>query len=265
MPENNTADLLRVQNNVLFNQIWGAYQPHGMLWALEQRYKHILPILSNYGIRDRLVDFGCGDGSFIHTIKRLGLSVRCVGIDSSVEALSRARGNTSSSYASEVSFTSELAKEDELNDGITIVTALHVLEHVGEPLDMLKKMGSAGDIVLVEVPIEGGLVERLKAWRMSKKNGNNHPWGHINFWKPKSFTSLVNSAGLVPIYYYEYSPTLYGESNPFGFSTTSLKRSVKKLCWNFLPRFIYREIYSSFFFIVALPVNVGQGMKTNSA
>jgi SAM-dependent methyltransferase len=229
-----------------------------MLWSLEQRFRHILPFLSNYQSDARLIDFGCGDGSFIHTLKRLGMPLKCVGVDSSVEALARARLNTRKSYSSDVLFQQEWTDSSESPASITIVSALHVLEHVTDPLAMLKGITSNCVVALLEVPIEAGLVEKLKARRMRVANGGHHPWGHINFWMPGEFLELVHRAGLIPIFSHEYAPTLYGERNPYDLSASTVKRHVKSACWKLLPRPLYREIYSSFFFVAAVPVNIGQ-------
>jgi hypothetical protein len=249
---------VKANNDALFNQSWSEYRPHGMLWAAQQRFRHILPLLENYPSDARLIDFGCGDGSFIHTVKRLGLPLQCIGVDSSAEALSRAKLNTRPAYAGEVSFQAELDPSALEYPGITIVSALHVLEHVAEPLAVLKSIAGQCDVALLEVPIEAGWVETMKAKRMRAANRGQHPWGHINFWMPDAFLELIHQAGLIPIFSHEYSPTLYGERNPFALTSSTVKRGMKSACWNLLPTRMYREIYSSFFFVAAVPVNVGQ-------
>ena len=229
-----------------------------MLWAAQQRFRHILPLLENYRNDACLIDIGCGDGSFIHTIKRFGLPLQCIGVDTSVDALTRAELNTTPAYASEVSFRQKLDPSARHHSGMTIISALHVLEHVADPLTILKSIASQCDIALLEVPIEAGWVETFKAKRMRAANEGKHPWGHINFWMPAGFIELVHEAGLIPILSHEYAPTLYGARNPYAFSANILKREIKNVSWKLLPKPLYRELYSSFFFVAAVPMNVGQ-------
>lgn len=80
--------------------------------------------------RSRILDFGCGNGDFAIRAKELGHEVVGVDFDDSALAVAAARGL-------KVHSSAKLAEMD-LAGSFDMVTANHVLEHVAQPVDLLR-------------------------------------------------------------------------------------------------------------------------------
>ena len=109
----------------------------------------------------RYLDVGCGSGASLGTARALGW--RVAGIEIDLAAAEKARR-----------FTDRIHVGDVLSapfdpESFDVVTAFHVLEHVPDPIAVLRRMLvwlSPGGLVIVEVPNAGGLGARLfgRAW-----------------------------------------------------------------------------------------------------
>jgi SAM-dependent methyltransferase len=134
----------------------------------------------------RYLDVGCGSGGALGVAQALGWQVTGVEVDEAAAAKARR-------------FTSEIHVGDVLGAPFAtgrfdVVTALHVLEHVPDPVAMLRCMIgwlAPGGLLIVEVPNAGGLGARLfgKAW-----SGLELP-RHLSHFSPESLTRAVEQAG----------------------------------------------------------------------
>lgn len=134
----------------------------------------------------RYLDVGCGAGAALGVARALGWQAR--GIEVDAEAADRARR-----LADEVWVGDVLAAP--FPDGaFDLVTAFHVLEHVPDPVAMLRRMLAwlaPGGLLVVEVPNAAGLGARLfgRAW-----SGLELP-RHLSHFTPESLGRAVTQAG----------------------------------------------------------------------
>lgn len=132
------------------------------------------------------LDVGCGSGGSLGVARALGW--RVAGIEPDETAAERARR-----------FTDELYVGDALSAPFApgrfdVVTALHVVEHVPDPVRVVRRMLgwlAPGGLLIIEVPNAGGLGARLfgRAW-----SGLELP-RHLSHFSPETLRRAVERAG----------------------------------------------------------------------
>ena len=161
--------------------------------------QHVLR-LRDMGVK-RLLDFGCGFGQFLEMCRLFGLDAH--GVD---------RSNARRSGAG-VQVHAELEEAPGTFDAITL---FEVLEHLDDPLAMLKALKARlnpGGVMIVEVPDTtgvNGIHDRTSYHKI-------HPLDHINAFTPGSLVRIMRQAGFEPI------------AKQPAFVTTSLKRVGKDI------------------------------------
>jgi 2-polyprenyl-3-methyl-5-hydroxy-6-metoxy-1,4-benzoquinol methylase len=104
----------------------------------------------------RLLDVGCASGKFLRQMAAVGWT--CAGIEQDAEAAARARQVTPDVFAGE-------PLDAPFPPGsFDLVTAFHVLEHLPDPLGVLRRMLmwlAPGGSVVIEVPNVAGVGGRL--------------------------------------------------------------------------------------------------------
>ncbi len=152
-------------------------------WALRRRIRwDCLPWRGG----GRYLDVGCGSGGALGAAKALGWQVTGVEVDDAAAAKARR-------------FTDEIHVGDALTAPFApgrfdVVTAFHVLEHVPEPVAMMRRMLewlAPGGLLIVEVPNAGGLGAAIfgKAW-----SGLELP-RHLSHFSPESLERAVEQGG----------------------------------------------------------------------
>lgn len=134
----------------------------------------------------RWLDVGCGSGSVLGLAQALGW--RTAGIEMDAGAATRARP-----FAHELHVGDVLTAPFEPGR-FDLVTAFHVLEHVPDPIAMLRRMLdwlAPGGIVIVEVPNAGGLGARLFGASWSSLELPRH----LSHFTPRSLEQAVQAAG----------------------------------------------------------------------
>jgi SAM-dependent methyltransferase len=134
----------------------------------------------------RYLDVGCGSGGTLGVARALGW--RTAGIEVDAEAAARARV-----------FADELHVGDAFGasfppGSFDVVSAFHVLEHVPDPVALLRRMLdwlAPGGLLVVEVPNAGGLGAAVfgRAW-----SGLELP-RHLSHFTPASLERAVGAAG----------------------------------------------------------------------
>jgi 2-polyprenyl-3-methyl-5-hydroxy-6-metoxy-1,4-benzoquinol methylase len=112
--------------------------------VLDRQYRH-LPKLPKYG--GKLLDVGCGDGSFLKLAQTCGWDV--VGIDPDPKAAANAAQQGLVVYKGDIEYFNG---ETELFD---VITLSHVIEHVHEPVKLLKSCRALlkpGGQIWIETP-----------------------------------------------------------------------------------------------------------------
>lgn len=155
------------------------------------RLTHLLDEAFPRATHFNVLDFGCGDGQFISSISMLGM--RAFGIDFSATRDDRAgqRG---------VNILSSLNAFRELNiDELHAITLFMTLEHVDEPLEMLKELShclTPRGVLIVEVPDCSGIhgaPENHTAFH------NVQPLEHVNNFTPDTLSLICREAGFTGI------------------------------------------------------------------
>ena len=170
---------------------------HGGNQDATRDVQHVLR-LRDLGVK-RVLDFGCGFGEFLEMCRLFGLDAH--GVDRSHARRSGAG----------VQVHPELADVPGPFDAITM---FEVLEHLDDPLAMLKSLKSrlnSGGVMIIEVPDTSGvngITDRDSYQKI-------HPLDHINAFTPESLVGIMAQAGFSPI------------AKPPAFVTTSPKRLAK--------------------------------------
>lgn len=161
--------------------------------------QHVLR-LRDRGVK-RVLDFGCGFGQFLEMCRLFGLEAH--GVD---------RSNARRSGAG-VEVHAELGDAPGAFDAITM---FEVLEHLDDPLAMLKLLRSRlnpGGMMIIEVPDATGVSGIYDTASYRKI----HPLDHINAFTPRSLVNIMARVGFKPI------------AKAPAFVTTSLKRVAKDI------------------------------------
>ncbi|MBC8413209.1 MAG: class I SAM-dependent methyltransferase [Nitrospira sp.] len=134
----------------------------------------------------RILDFGCGWGEFLAMCERFGFSG--YGIDRSSER--RQQGKHLNIFPE----IEELVMEEGSTNFFHVITLFEVLEHLDEPLILLKSLSrllAPGGILIVETP-DCSDVTDIKDEMSYRKI---HPLDHINGFTPDTLRNIVQRAG----------------------------------------------------------------------
>jgi len=190
------------------------------------RWLNLLYLAKNGG-NIRVLDYGCGWGSFLLVAQ--GPGIECVGFDVTPWKVSWARDQGLTVVDSE-DLLYQYAPFD-----ICVSTA--VLEHLRYPVSALKTMTAllrpGGYAYITGIVRE---TKRLSKWAKIKRrveNGspickNINPWEHLNYFTQDTFVELLGSCGLVPI----PSPGYYLDGNDIVKQTAKiiLKKCLSSIC-----------------------------------
>jgi SAM-dependent methyltransferase len=135
-----------------------------------------------------LLDIGCGSGLFLKSCTDAGFNVS--GIDVSKNALKFAKESFGLNVDSKT--VSDLSAEGKKYD---IITMWHVLEHVLNPVEELKKIMeilNGNGVLLIEVPNFNSIKFKLSGY---KWKGGNHPLYHRSFFTSKTLRDTFRKSG----------------------------------------------------------------------
>lgn len=138
----------------------------------------------------RLLDYGCGDGKFLQCAALFGFEAH--GVDFSTSRVIRAE-------RAAITIVRDLKEFDANTPGrVHAVTLFQVLEHIVEPVQVLKQLASRlveGGIIVVEVPDCSGITQPKNFEEFHKV----HPLEHINAFTPKTLKQMCERLGFVAI------------------------------------------------------------------
>lgn len=138
----------------------------------------------------RILDYGCGDGGFLSLAKLTGFDV--YGID-----FSSVRNERAAQMGIKVFNDLETFKDCNMGN-IHVVTLFQVLEHLENPLGVLKEIAKIMDnegILIVEVPNCQG----IKQPKNFSEFLDVHPLEHINAFTPITLKKMCEQVGYIPI------------------------------------------------------------------
>lgn len=239
-------------NNEHFDAEWASGAPHGLWWAYEERYKFLYDHICVARSNQVVIDFGCGDGSFLRSLRIRGYEGRLIGVESSEEGRKATREQLEKFRGMPFEVLQDLSEVELVEPSFVVVVCLHVVEHLQNPGDYFRKLLGMSDVLLLEAPLEGGFLYRRKVSKLERANDGRNPWGHINFWTASSFFRFLRENGAIVMQHHEHPAFLYGNTNPFDFSAFSVKRTIKNLLWWIIPKSLYRIVYSTFLLVVVV-------------
>jgi SAM-dependent methyltransferase len=181
------------------------------------RMAPIVSTIRKYATYDsNILDWGCGDGSFIRLLRNFGW--HCFGIDAYKKDLNDPQ----------ISSTT-IEKADFPNGYFDIITCFHVLEHLAAPVTSVKHalmLLKIGGLIIIEVPNLDSIGFRIfkRKWQPLEIPT------HLNHFTPATLQKVFESAGKIQIVKKEYfshriSPSALVLS---AFSFLSPRRTRKK-------------------------------------
>jgi SAM-dependent methyltransferase len=202
--------------------------------ALGARSKadHVVTLLARAGLRPgTLAEIGCGDGALLAELAARGVAPVLDGFELSPPAaeIARARG---------------VARRVEVFDGLDVpaedgaydlAVVSHVLEHVPEPMSLLREAMRVAPAVLIEVPLEDN-----RSAARDEKRAEAARIGHIQFFDRSAVHALVRVAGLriaaelsdpLPYAHHAFFAETRGDR-----ATAAVKAGVRRAAWRILPR-----------------------------
>ena len=204
-PELNEVRFSRWMNQDAIEQF---EKDHSTLCPATAHIQHILRMQKLIGASPRLLDFGCGSGEFLNMARAFGFDV--AGVDRSA-ARRKIAGF-------------EIANDlTEIVGDFDVITMFEVLEHLDDPLEMLKlltKRLRQNGIFVVEVPDCTGIT------RVASKHDYRaiHPLDHINAFEPNTLVEMMRRVGLCPI----TKPPAYVTTQPIRIAKDVAKAITKQ-------------------------------------
>ena len=151
---------------------------------------HVVSLVSSAGLSaGSVVEIGCGDGALLAELSGRGFGESLTGFEISAAALELARARAVPRVAAL-----------EVFDGLSLPVAdgafdlgvlSHVLEHVPEPLPLLREAARACRALVVEVPLE----RNASGGRVVKRS-ESEAIGHVTALDRAAVRALVDQAGL---------------------------------------------------------------------
>lgn len=202
--------------------------------ALGARSKadHVTALCARADLRPRtLVEIGCGDGALLAELGARELAPLLDGFELSPPAaeLARARGVA---RRIEVFDGLDVPAEDDAYD---LAVLSHVLEHVPEPMVLLREAARVAPAVLVEVPLE---VNRSAA--REEKREEAARIGHVQFFDRAAVHALLRVGGLtvaaelsdpLPYAHHAFFAESRGERGK-----AALKAAIRSGAWRVAPK-----------------------------
>lgn len=167
-------------------------------WDDQRRFDQLKPLLANR----RVLDFGCGAGGFLSNAK--SLAADAVGVELETRVRDFYENSDITIFPSIEDATSPLS-----GGGYDVITAFHVVEHLPDPREILKKLGTMLKYdarMVIEVPSADDALltlydcdafQRFTYWSQ-----------HLYLFSAPTLATLVKQAGLrvISIQHYQRYP-----------------------------------------------------------
>src|SRR3989338_241356 len=137
--------------------------------------------------KGRVLDIGCGDGSFAKILKKKGCEV--VGCDIDPESVKKAKTDIEA-------YTCNLEKDDLPNGEFDYITCIDVIEHVIDPVKLLKKLRGKSKYIVLTTPNACWFMDRLKILGGNVSRHNAYQMGqHLWYWSYSQFKKFLRENG----------------------------------------------------------------------
>jgi SAM-dependent methyltransferase len=197
--------------------------------ALGARVKaeHVVSLLREARLSPAsVVEIGCGDGALLAAMYERGVAEVLDGFEVSAAAaeMAAARGVARRVEAYDGSHVP--ATDEEY--GLAVLS--HVVEHVPEPVPLLREAARVAQLVLVEVPLEDNL-----SGRRARHRAESARIGHVQFFDRASIHALLAAADLAPVA--SLSDPLPFEHHAFfgRRRAAAVKWAVRRVLWRLAP------------------------------
>lgn len=137
-----------------------------------------------------ILEIGTGRGDVLNAC--YPFTVR-IGADISSEALEQQRREYGTENLVKVDADSPLPFTD---NEVDFVLLCDILEHIQNPVKLLREAGRVGKNVMLKIPVEKALLLRLMHKIRGVKYGPQHPSGHLHRWRRGEVLRLIDNAGL---------------------------------------------------------------------
>ncbi|TWP24946.1 class I SAM-dependent methyltransferase [Apibacter muscae] len=203
---NSEKYLSHTKNNTLKSKVYQFIQ------KLNENYK--LKIISKYKSSGKILDYGCGDGSFLKFLKNNDFSI--LGFEPNTKA-----SEIAISKIGNDNITNSLDSIEK--NSLDIITLWHVLEHISNPEEILSKLKTKlkkDGYLIIALPNHKSYdakfyKERWAAWDVPRHNFHYSKEGAIQFFNINNFNVLHT----YPLPFDSFYISLISESyskNPFG-------------------------------------------------
>ncbi|HEY0432879.1 MAG TPA: class I SAM-dependent methyltransferase, partial [Chitinophagaceae bacterium] len=166
-------------------------------------YRVLYELLESFRPRRSLIDFGCGDGSFLHYLK--GREYVCAGVEFNEKLVLRLRDMYADISFSTVDGFPSMAST--VKPGVIYMG--DVLEHLSKPYEILQSLYTnlePGGMLLVQGPLENNthlaLAFRKFISRMKGRSQATHVPYHISFSNADNQREVFERAGFQTLYYH---------------------------------------------------------------
>jgi SAM-dependent methyltransferase len=146
-------------------------------WMIRHDHLHFLTLGSSKPSQSRLLDIGCGSGTFVKMAAEAGFDA--YGLEMSPEALEIAKRKTTGRV-----FGGEVSEMVERGEKYNVITLFHTLEHLLEPLQFLKRLSRILErpgTLIVQVPNSGSYQARLLGRRWYGLDCPRHIYNYSSF------------------------------------------------------------------------------------
>lgn len=142
---------------------------------------------------DSILEIGAGRGDVLNACELFRVRI---GADISSEALEQQQREYSTKRLEMIDADSPLPFG---NDEVNFVLLCDILEHVEDPIELLREAGRVGKNVLLKIPIERAILVCLMQKIRGVEYGEKHPSGHLHCWSLKDVLGIIDQACLVII------------------------------------------------------------------
>lgn len=185
--------------STIYPKHYYAYDFEGKVNPIALHAKNIIDSRKLKGIFSKLgrnpeafIDIGCGSGRYLRAAKELGIPQSSIfGMELDQEVVDRLNEEGYKSYCERVEDCTDIA-----DGSIDLATMFHVIEHVDDPLAVVKQVGKwlrPDGLFAMETPNIDSFDARLfqkTYW------GGYHIPRHWNLFSPKSIEKLLERSGL---------------------------------------------------------------------
>ncbi len=147
-------------------------------------------LVARYDLAERdIIEIGCGDGHMLDLMAKHGVRT-AIGFDPSMQGVT-----TSYTQRNGVEIVPEYLSSKDLDRPFDAILCRHVLEHLEDPVPLLRDIrhaiGNRDVAVYFEVPNAGWMLDNVSMWDVI--------YEHVTYWTAPAITALFRRTGFEPV------------------------------------------------------------------